>query len=380
MTLSERLALTRGRPAGFDYLRFGLASMIVVWHTVIISYGLQAQRALVMGPTRPLWSMLLPMFFALSGFLVSGSLERSRTLVSFLGLRVLRLLPALLVESLVSMLLLGPFLTTFSWREYFRDPLFSSYLLNIVGDVHFFLPGLFTNNPTPAVNGQLWTLPYELKCYLLISFLATFGIYRSWFWLLVACIAVQAYTTYRALYVFTNANDDAGIVGGSMLTLAFLYGSLQYRLRDKISWSRSLSITSLVISAFLMYFHGLNTLAAFPIAYSTIYLGLLNPPRSRVVSSGDYSYGIFLYGFPIQQAVSALFPHYRFWWFNLAIAGPIVFAVAWASWHFVESKALKGRKTLSRAELWFIPFHDGLSGLYRRLLSPGLRVRWGRPR
>ena len=168
MTLSERLRATKGRPAGFDYMRVGLASLIVVWHTVITSYGIEAQNALALGPTRPFWALLLPMFFALSGFLVSGSLERSRTLIGFLGLRVIRLFPALAVELLIAMMIIGPVFTVLPLASYFSDTVFQSYALNMLGIVHYYLPGVFLGNPAQQVNAQLWTLPFELKCYIAI--------------------------------------------------------------------------------------------------------------------------------------------------------------------------------------------------------------------
>ena len=53
MTLSDRLHLTNGRPAGFDYMRVVLAFMIVVWHTAIVSYGIEAQRSLISAQQGP---------------------------------------------------------------------------------------------------------------------------------------------------------------------------------------------------------------------------------------------------------------------------------------------------------------------------------------
>ncbi len=157
MTFSERLGLTGGRPSGFDYVRIILASMIVVWHTVIVSYGIDTQRWLVLGPSRPVWAMILPMFFALSGFLVSGSLERSRTIVGFLGLRVIRIFPALAVESTIAMAIIGGFYTSYTLQEYIANSELWSYALNMFGIVRYYLPGVFINNPTTQVNAQLWT-------------------------------------------------------------------------------------------------------------------------------------------------------------------------------------------------------------------------------
>jgi peptidoglycan/LPS O-acetylase OafA/YrhL len=120
-TIAQRMIETGGRPTGFDYLRLALAVLIVCSHSVVMSYGLEVQTVVTSAPWRPLTAVLLPAFFALSGFLVAGSLERSRTIGMFVGLRALRIYPALAVESLVAALILGPLLTTRSLGTYFSD-------------------------------------------------------------------------------------------------------------------------------------------------------------------------------------------------------------------------------------------------------------------
>jgi peptidoglycan/LPS O-acetylase OafA/YrhL len=372
MTLNDRLQATNGRPSGFDYMRLTLAFMIVAWHTVIASYGIEGQRELAHGPTRPIWAALLPMFFALSGFLVSGSLERSRTLFGFLGLRVIRLAPALTVESVIAMVVLGPIFTSLTLSQYFTDREFWGYTTNMIGIVKYYLPGVFLKNPAPQVNAQLWTLPYELYCYIAISLLFVFRFYQSTRLLIVACAILQL--TVMVL-IYLRVQVDEGTVRGPVLVLSFLYGSLLYRLRDRITWSFNIFIASVAIGSVLLYFPIINALAALPAAYFTVYLGLMNPGRSRIISSGDYSYGIFLYGFPIQQAVSAAFPEFRVWWFNLIVSAPIVFLTAYASWHWVEKRALLLRPRLNALELRYTVARDGIFALYGQAIATGSKRR-----
>jgi peptidoglycan/LPS O-acetylase OafA/YrhL len=87
-------------------------------------------------------------------------------------------------------------------------------------------------------------------------------------------------------------------------------------------------------------------LAPLPLAYVTIFLGLQNPPRTKLIAGADYSYGVYLYGFPVQQAISLLFPEYRVWWFNLGCALLVAGGLAFLSWTLVESQVLKHRKTV----------------------------------
>ena len=157
-SLDDRLKATRGRPSGFDYMRVVLALGVICWHSRLTSYGEGPDARhiwLVDIALFPLAIFILPMFFSLSGFLVAGSLERSRTLLTFLGLRVFRIVPALAVEVLLSALILGPLLTTMPLQSYFSDREFQSYFLNIFGDIHYSLPGVFQSNPFALVNGQL---------------------------------------------------------------------------------------------------------------------------------------------------------------------------------------------------------------------------------
>src|SRR5258708_14256432 len=85
ITLQDCLAIDE-RPAGFDYLRVILALLIMLDHSIIVSLGDTAQANLFTGIFRPLIVCLVPMFFALSGFLIATSLLRCRTLVTFIGL------------------------------------------------------------------------------------------------------------------------------------------------------------------------------------------------------------------------------------------------------------------------------------------------------
>jgi len=102
-TLADRLTLTQNRPAGFDWMRVILACGVVGFHTIVVSYGRVIERLYTTTPINRLpVAALLGMFFVLSGFLVASSLERCRTLVSFAGLRIMRIFPALVVEVMIS--------------------------------------------------------------------------------------------------------------------------------------------------------------------------------------------------------------------------------------------------------------------------------------
>ena len=86
ISLEDKLVEAKGRPSGFDYMRLILAISVVSFHAIIISYGGATLISVWASHWRIALALILPMFFSLSGFLVAGSLERSKTLITFLGL------------------------------------------------------------------------------------------------------------------------------------------------------------------------------------------------------------------------------------------------------------------------------------------------------
>jgi len=385
-TLEERLVAAGNRPAGFDYLRLVLSTLVIVTHSINVSYGLVYTLNFWTAPIRPFAAAILLMFFALSGFLVAASLERCRTVGGFLALRVLRIVPALAVETTLAALLIGVAFTTLPLAQYFSDPQFARYFLNIVGNVNFFLPGVFADTPWPRyVNSQLWTLPYELYCYVALAALALFGLVRRDARFVIVLVIVNI--GIFVVYWWIKKSKMGVTVSGPVLVLGFLYGLALYVFRDRVRWNLPLfALAALATYACLRFEIG-DYLAPLPAAYVTVYLGLLQPRRVWIVSSGDYSYGLFLYGFPIQQAVVATMgPAGQHWWINTVIAWPITFVLAFLSWRFVESRLLHFKPAITRAEsAWLegngagVTSGQGVSTLWARYRALPYLARIGLP-
>jgi peptidoglycan/LPS O-acetylase OafA/YrhL len=315
---------------------------------MIATMGMRMTDTLLATPLRAPIALILPMFFGLSGFLVAGSLLRSKSLIEFVGLRILRIVPALAVEVLLSALLLGPLLTSFSLVNYFSDPQLYRYFLNILGDIHYELPGLFLANPVPkVVNIQLWTIPVELKCYVALSVLATIGVSFS---RRVFLAVLGAGQVLLISYVWAQNPDPAIIVRGPTLVFCFLCGVGAYLWRDRIPANPAVALCSLALCLVLLRNSQTDILVAAPAVYLTCYLGTLNPTKLWPLQTGDYSYGVFLYGFPIQQAFSPLGPVAWHWWQNILICVPASLLVAICSWHLVEKKALALKATIRHLE------------------------------
>ncbi|HQT72639.1 MAG TPA: acyltransferase [Acidiphilium sp.] len=343
---------TGGRSSGFDDLRLALAVSVVVLHVAAVSHGMRAETAVFLSPLRPLVRFILPAFFALSGFLVAGSLARCHTVGLFLGLRALRVMPALTFKVLLAAFVLGPLATRDTLGQYFHNPGLYTYLLNIVGSVHFGLPGVFIDNPLPAVvNGQLWTIPFEVASYVVVAGLAVLGLGHR------RSLAPVAAVGITLAYLVTTLARHGGVLvpvpgmpNGALLIACSLWGASLYQYRDTVPHSLSLCLAAAVVAAACLGFvpYG-DFLAPLPAAYVTVYLGLRNPQR-RWLGGADYSYGIYLSSFMIQQACWQFLPAARSWEGNLLIALPLSVGAAAISWHFIEKPALDLRHALRKIE------------------------------
>lgn len=365
----------RGAGRGFDILRLALATLILMSYcswivgtsgvtTSILNFifhinadtASQLAQATstvndpgthqLVGLARPITLSYLPMFFALSGFLVTGSALRTRRLIPFLGLRVLRLLPALFVEVTLSAIILGAIFTDLPSSEYYSSPTFWSYFLNILGDIHFKLPGVFTHNTTDIVNSNLWTLPWELQCYIVMSIMIVTSIlYNRKVLTILFGIATAALIYASLVYDFQVVPAQ---VEGPTLVYYFVSGVLVFLWRDKIVFHEALFLTAAVICYVLML--SSKTVFLYPVllTYITAFIGLFPFPKFALIKSGDYSYGIYLYGFPVTQSLVACFPGLHQ---NLVVAAPLAIfataAFAALSWHGIEKHFLKLKRYIA---------------------------------
>lgn len=284
------------------------------------------------------------MFFAMSGFLIAKSWSEQPRLRPFAAKRGLRLLPALVVAVSVTVFVVGPLFTVLPLSSYFTDPTTWLYLVRCSFLITFFgtLPGVFETNPYPdAVNGSLWTLPVEACCYAMAAALGTLGLLRRsvlapFGFLLVLCVT--------PLSPFAIA-PAGGTTGGNlplviMLGATFVLGSLAYsvRARLQLSW-----IVLTVLMALWIVTWGSGWTQAtgiLAIAFAVLVLAFRTPAwLRRLTAPGDVSYGIYVYAFPVQQSVAAI-------WgaidplLMMAIAFPVTYCLAFLSWRLIERPAL----------------------------------------
>jgi peptidoglycan/LPS O-acetylase OafA/YrhL len=340
-TVRSLLDLNNGTAPGFDALRLILSLSVMLTHAMAICYGydrfLEIWKS---SPWLPFIRAVLPMFFFLGGFLVAGSADRLKSVKKFIWFRVLRILPALLVEISLSALILGPLVTTLPLRKYFSSLLFMLYFLNALGIISFYLPGVFKEHPMPVVNVNLWTLPPDLHGYMLLTLLLSTGVvFNRKFFLAAYAVASVAVIAALPLIHWGNYDDTAIIPHSTMLIYSFFTGVFVYVFSDRVQVRKSYMMACLALLP-LFYFKYTLFLAMMASCYLCLCIGFADLRNFPLIRHGDYSYGIYLYGFPLQQAIWHYMPFARTWWILDIIALPAALCFAVLSWHAVEKPFL----------------------------------------
>ncbi|WP_223690779.1 acyltransferase family protein [Leifsonia poae] len=325
-----------------NVVRLLLAVSVIVWHSFPLT-----------GASRPPWPVVQLLgeagvdgFFAISGFLIVASWMRNPRWRPYLRARVLRILPAFYFCLVVTAFVLAP-LGILLVGQGFPDGYLGDSLLYVLKNAGLRIVEAGIGGtpegvlPYPGVwNGSLWTLWWEFLCYLgvlilgltrLLRFRVTVPI------LFIACLGGVALTAAGIL-------DNAELINGSRFGLMFAAGALIHQVKDRLParwWlvgiAAAITITASVLPDYRL-------VAALPLAYLLIAGGaLVKIPGLRL--RNDVSYGTYIYAFPLQQVLASA---------GLAALGVPVFAavatiltlgVATLSWHLIEKRALRWKRS-----------------------------------
>ena len=341
-----------GRGNAFDLLRHFAALLVLFSHQF-------ALRGLA-EPVHPFWDtygfVAVAIFFSISGYFMPASFERSGNFIEFGKRRLRRLLPAMVVCSFLMTYGLGIVYTSGSKWDYITSKFAWITFLQYTTFLGSAIPGVFANYIYPnAINGSLWTLPIECVCYIAIGVALSFS--RSWKVILALFVGailgtaslVHTGTGFSFYGVPLNYLCMFGICfsGGALLSVT------------KAAWfqNRWLLLAFGMIGMFLMpgklEYSVMGTLGI------TLAVAVIGESFSEKLINGkfDISYGLYIYGFPIQQIIINEVTH-RFW-LGMAISALLAGAAGYLSYRFVEKPFLR---KIHRARLPHDVAVDGLPG------------------
>jgi peptidoglycan/LPS O-acetylase OafA/YrhL len=312
----------------FGFLRLALAISVIFSHSFPLGgFGMDGLEALTKG-RYTIGLISVAMFFVLSGFLICRSALNTRSVYRFLWHRFLRIFPGYWMCLVLCAFVFAPLIAFAEFGELwkvFSAPRNSpqSYLLGNVGLFHLngfsiggllfvnpsFITGLLRHNSVPGmINGSLWTLPFEVSCYLAVAGLAAVGILRR------AKLAVLVvFAGLWGLYAFDCVDPVGfwryfpypGMKQLVMLGLFFLAGCVSFLYQEKIPSSSTVFVISLIALGLSLPIGMFGLIAPVAMTYVLLWLAF-TLPFARFDAKGDFSYGTYIYAFPVQQGLALL--------------------------------------------------------------------------
>lgn len=336
---------TVSRLNNFRIIRHIAASAVIFSHAFVLTGGWNAlEREPVVALTGiSVATLAVNVFFLTSGYLVTQSLQLRKTLISFAISRALRIYPALIAVVLFSAFALGPVYSTLPAQQYLYDKSVYGYvgwnsILLFPLKMRFELPGVFNANPYPSVvNGSLWTLPWEIWMYIGLALMGAASLLRKTTALAMWLVFLVVHTLYNleflALGVYWQIVIRFATYFGAGVIFFFYRNYIPISFRVLGPLAIGYAITAFALSTEL--------LLPIMLGYSTFFLAFWQPIVVARLSDGpDFSYGIYLYAYPMQQMlVQSSFPSDPYLNFVATLALTLPFAAV--SWFLVEKPALR---------------------------------------
>jgi peptidoglycan/LPS O-acetylase OafA/YrhL len=365
------------RGNNFDALRLVAATLVIFSHAFLLSQGRQDEEPLmtVTGGQVPLGVVGVFVFFVISGFLVTQSWEMTGSAWRYAAKRALRIYPALAVCILLCTFVLGPLVTQRALGDYLRDADTYDFLFNNLwlNTDHSQLPGvIFTRFPFGGiVDGPLWTLPAEVAMYAMVLVL---GLLR-----LLRLVVLVPLLVLGLVSIWLDTAMSGWFTGTVAWLLAFFVaGMILYKLRRRPIFTPRIALVAAIGLAAGTQLNGLirlfpsidpafriaggapvNTFALlFALFGSYLVIYLARERRLPVIPAarfGDFSYGLYIYGWPVEQTLLYLTGGALAWWQLFPPALAVSAALAFLSWHLIEKRALRLKPRGGAAEGYAAP-------------------------
>lgn len=340
----------------FTAVRLLLATSVIYTHCFFMTSGVRNADDLSRFLGAPISAYAVDGFFFLSGFLVYPSLLRLRSSVRFLTARFVRLWPGLALCVMLTVLA-GAFFTTAAPGAYLGGDTARFILTNLSFTVASYqVTGVECGGEACVLNGSLWTLPWEVRCYLVLAILGALGLAKPVIMkrliLPLSLVGVLVWDVPQVQEVARGLVGDGAVYLISTfdrLWAAFAMGIGAYLFRHRIplSWwgLGALFLINLAAQAVGLGLHMRSVL----IGYAVLCWGLLTAERKVFAAKWpDYSYGMYIYGYPVMVLIYAFWPtssHLALTLVTMAATVPL----AALSWHLVERTSLDAYRRHRRA-------------------------------
>lgn len=333
----------------FAFLRFTLAGLVMAGHSWEVGgFGadpLQRQSGVTLG------AMAVHAFFVVGGFLVAGSFTQSTSISSYLAKRALRILPGFWACLIISAAFLVPLAVALSPRETAPETGgVTGYVLNnfLVRLRQTSIGTVFSTHPAAGVvNGSLWSLFPELLCYISLALLGAVGLLRGARRIgLTMIFGTSAVVFFLGTTFLTLASGKSWqpqlwyILQLVTLGTFFVAGALLWAARDLLPFTphfRGLVLGILVVVLATGNYPVFGVLALPP----AILVLAVSLPWRNFDRYGDFSYGLYLYHYPVQQVLIAIDRRTESPWVFFIQTLFFTLPLAFISWHLVERPALR---------------------------------------
>ena len=323
-------------------------ALLVVWsHSFAIYLGSENSEpiSLVMNDSYNAGNIGVFVFFIISGFLICQSFDQRKTVPKYFERRVRRIYPGYIVATSICAFVFIPIFS--SHADLSATEVFKTLGLNLLLRNYFPPSDVFDGRP---LNGSLWSIPFEFWCYIGLAMLGLSRLLKArWSIVAIVCLTMLI----RVWLDLTGRKPGGGlaelIIGWQytwfIVLPCFLAGTALYLYRDVLPRSglaASAGLVLLLCSANLpidpLYRSGLVNLLFPPvIAYSVIYIAF--DPRIKLHNAarfGDFSYGTYLYAYPIQEALLFVFGHQLKFPIYIVASIFLSFLAGIVSWFSVE--------------------------------------------
>jgi peptidoglycan/LPS O-acetylase OafA/YrhL len=332
--------LDKGRENNLNLVRFLLASAVILTHSYGVFNDMAHEPLLAVSHFIDCGSLSVLGFFFISGYLILKSALRWSSPEQFIASRFLRIFPGLAIAVILAGAVLGPLVSVLPVKAYFVSPATRAFFSELwMHRMRHPLPGVFEHNPDPfVVNASLWTLPVEWTMYvatllicLVTRWRANLGRFSAHTWIVVIATVLL---TAQMIPQLPWQSAEVWIK-------CFCIGAVFYLLRCWIKLSLPAAAAFLAFDIALIHFHVPHSGGA-PFLFALCYLMFAFGfhPAVRIAGFhrfGDYSYGLYIYAWPLQQLLVPYF-HRPLQLFAASYLLALIAAIL--SWRYIEAPSL----------------------------------------